>query len=371
MRYAFWVSGALLFYTFLGYPIWLYLSSRLRPHPVHRESIQPEVSVLMAVHNEAAALPAKLRNLQELDYPARRLEVVVVSDGSSDGTNEILQAWRGARRQAIILPLNEGKAAALNRAVAAAQGDIVVFTDARQSINPDAVRFLVENFADSGVGCASGELLLDCDGGEAMTAGLGFYWQYEKKIRQWESASGSVVGVTGALYASRKKAVPTLPGGAILDDVFIPLQVAGRGQRVIFDGRAISRDQLGGSRREFWRKVRTLAGNYQLLQLAPWLLTASNPIRFRLISHKLLRLLVPFALLGVLVSSIVLTSTLYRVALAGEIALGLCALLTAFRARLGLISRLAQVCSTFLVLNAAAIVAFAYIATGRRVAWTR
>ncbi|HEV2381246.1 MAG TPA: glycosyltransferase family 2 protein [Terriglobia bacterium] len=370
MRYAFWVSGALLLYTFLGYPFWLYLSSRLRPHPVHRESIQPEVSILMAVHNEAAALPAKLRNLQELDYPAGRLELVVVSDGSSDATNEILRAWHGERRLAIIVPVNEGKAEALNRAVAAAQGDIVVFTDARQSIDSDAVRFLVENFADSGVGCASGELLLDC-AGEAMMAGLGFYWQYEKKIRQWESASGSVVGVTGALYAARKKAVPTLPAGAILDDVFIPLLVAGRGQRVIFDGRAVSRDQLGGSRHEFWRKVRTLAGNYQLLQLAPWLLTASNPIRFRLISHKLLRLVVPFALLGILVSSIVLTSALYRVALAGEMALGLCALLTAFRARLGLISRLAQVCSTFLVLNAAAIVAFAYIATGRRVAWTR
>jgi poly-beta-1,6-N-acetyl-D-glucosamine synthase len=374
MRDVFWAAAALLFYAFLGYPAWLYLASRWRPRGVRRKSIQPEVSLLMAVHNEAAVLPSKLRNLQQLDYPPERLELVVVSDGSSDATNEILRAWQGERRQAIILPLNEGKAEALNRGLEAALGEIVVFTDARQRIDLDAVRLLVENFADPSVGCASGELLLDCGGGSGMTAGLGFYWQWEKRIRQWESASGSVVGVTGALYAARKKGLPVLPAGTILDDVFIPLQMAGQGQRVIFDSRAISRDQLADSRHEFWRKVRTLAGNYQLLQLSPWLLKASNPIRFRFVSHKLLRLLAPFALLAILVSSVVLTSTLYRVALAGEIALGLCALLAVFRprlGRLGMVSRLAEACSAFLVLNAAAIVAFAFVATRRRVVWTR
>jgi biofilm PGA synthesis N-glycosyltransferase PgaC len=214
-------------------------------------------------------------------------------------------------------------------------------------------------------------LMLGRGDSDGVTAGLGFYWQWEKMIRQWESVSGSVVGVTGALYAARKAVVPRLPAGTILDDVYIPLHAAGRGHRVIFESRAISRDRLADDHREFWRKVRTLAGNYQLVQLAPWLLNSRNPIRFRFISHKLLRLLVPFALLGTLVASIVLTSPLYRIVLAGEIALGLFAILAAFHARLGLISRLAEVCSVFLVLNAAAIVAFAYVATGRRVAWIR
>jgi poly-beta-1,6-N-acetyl-D-glucosamine synthase len=371
VSYLFWVSAALVLYTFLGYPVWLYLASRWRPRPVRSRSIQPDLSIVMAVHNEAAVLAAKLRNLDEVDYPADRLEIVVASDGSSDDTNLILGAWQGPRRQAIILPANEGKAAALNRGLVAARGEIVVLTDARQMIEPDAVRFLAANFADSSVGCVSGELMLGRGDSDGATAGLGFYWQWEKRVRQWESASGSVVGVTGALYAARKTVVPSLPVGTILDDVYIPLHAAGRGQRVIFESRAISRDRLADGRREFWRKVRTLAGNYQLVQLAPWLLTSSNPIRFRFISHKLLRLMVPFALLGTLIASIVLTSPFYRIVLAGEVALGLFAMLAAFRARLGWISRLAEVCSAFLVLNAAAVVAFAYVATGRRVAWIR
>lgn len=370
MKYVFWLSGALLFYTFFGYPAWLYVISRWRPRPVRRQSVLPKASVLMAVHNEAAVLPAKLRNLEEIEYPAGHLEVLVVSDGSSDETNGILQAWQGQRRQAIILPENEGKAAALNRAVAAATGDILVFTDARQLIEPGAVRLLVENFADPSVGCVSGELLLNRVSADPLTAGLGFYWEWEKSIRQWESATGSVVGVTGALYAARKSVVPRLPAGTILDDVYIPLQAAGRGQRVVFEDRAVSRDHLADSHREFWRKVRTLAGNYQLVQLSPWLLTANNPIRFRFVSHKLSRLAAPFALLGILTSSVFLTSPFYRIVLAGEIALGLCALLAPFRTRLGVLSRLAQVCSAFLALNAAALVAFAYVATGRRVSWS-
>jgi poly-beta-1,6-N-acetyl-D-glucosamine synthase len=369
MRYAFWASGGLLFYTFFGYPVWLYLGSRWRPRAVRRQPILPEVSVLMAVHNEADALPAKLRNLEEIDYPARYLEVIVVSDGSTDETNGMLQAWRGGHRHVIIVPDNEGKAVALNRAVSAANGEILVFTDARQLIEPDAVRLLVENFADPGVGCVSGELMVDRSEGGAPTAGLGFYWEWEKKVRQWESATGSVVGVTGAFYAARKAIVPSLPAGTILDDVYLPLQVAGRGQRVLFESRAIARDRWGEGGSEFWRKVRTLAGNYQLLQRAPWLLTARNPIRFRFISHKLLRLLAPFALLGILIPSMVLTTPLYRIALGGELGFALCALLAAFRPRLGPVSRLAEVCAAFLVLNAAALVAFAYIATGRTVAW--
>jgi len=371
MTWLFWISALIILYAYLGYPALLFLRSRWRPFAVRRSSVRPPISIVIAVHNGAAVLRAKLENLAELDYPAELIEVIVVSDGSSDETNEILRAWQGESRLAILLPNNEGKAVALNRGVEAATREILVFTDARQHIERDALRYLVQNFADPAVACVSGELILKEPGPGASAAGLGLYWEFEKKIRQWESDTGSVVGVTGALYAARKQFVPPLPPGTILDDVYIPVCAAGQGKRVLFEGRARSYDRLSEGRREFWRKVRTLAGNYQLLQLAPWLLTTNNPVRFRFISHKLMRLLVPFALLGILASSILLESPLYRLALAGELALCLGAALGAIRLPLGFLSRPGNACAAFLVLNAAALVAFAYFVTGRRVAWTR
>jgi poly-beta-1,6-N-acetyl-D-glucosamine synthase len=371
MKWVFWSSALLILYAYLGYPVLLYLRSRWKPLAVRRTSTLPPVSIVMAVHNGGSVLRAKLDNLSKLDYPAELVEVVVVSDGSSDETNEILRDWQGERRRAIIFPKNEGKAVALNRAVEAAANEMLILTDARQLIDSSAIRHLVENFEDPSVACVSGELILSEQGAGASSSGLGLYWEFEKKVRQWESATGSVVGVTGALYAARKQFVPPVPPGTILDDVYIPVLAAGRGKRVLFEGSAFSYDRLSDGRHEFWRKVRTLAGNYQLLQLAPWLLTTNNPIRFRFVSHKLVRLLVPFALLGVLISSAFLEQPLYRLALAGELALCLGAALGAFGLPLGFLSRTGNACAAFLVLNAAAVVAFAYFVTGRRVAWTR
>lgn len=371
MKWLFWASAAFIFFTYLGYPAWLWFSARWKSLPVRRAPISPRITIVMAVHNEAAALPIKLANLAALDYPPEFVETVVASDGSTDATNAILEEWSGPRRKAIILKVNQGKSSSLNHAVRAAEGEILIFTDVRQRIAPDAARMLVESFADSSVGCVSGELMLEGNGGGATSGGLGLYWGIEKMIRRWESDSGSVVGVTGALYAARKDLVPMLPPGTILDDVLIPLQAARRSKRVLFEARARSYDRLADDRHEFRRKVRTLAGNYELMRLAPWLLTTRNGIRFRFVCHKLLRLLVPFALLGILVSSLFLPAPFYRLVLAGEILFCLGAILSAFHLPFGLISRLGSACSAFLVLNAAAMLAFVYFVTGRRVVWTR
>ena len=162
--------------------------------------------------------------------------------------------------------------------------------DARQIVDPDAVSELVSCFADPDVGAVSGELLLESASADA----LGIYWKIEKVVRKLESATGSVVGVTGAIYAIRRELYTEIPPGTILDDVFIPMNVARMGKRVVFQPSAIARDRLFNEKgKEFSRKVRTLTGNYQLLRLAPWLLSPSNPLLFRFISHKLLRLLVP------------------------------------------------------------------------------
>ena len=370
MEWAFWVCVGFILYTYAGYPLWLLACTRLRPRPVCKAEVTPHVSFIVAARNEAANLPAKIENLLSVDYAADRLEVIVASDGSTDATNAILGQWSDPRVRAVILEEHQGKAVALNHAVAAARGDILVFTDARQKIEPGAVKQLVANLADPAVGAVSGELMIG--DGSAVT-GAGLYWNIEKKIRQWESQTGSVVGATGALYAVRRELATPFPAGAILDDVYLPKQVARQGRRVVFEPQARVWDPwVTTSREEYRRKVRTLTGNYQLLQLAPWLLGPGNPLWFRLISHKLLRLAMPFALAALLVTSAVLVSTpVYAAAFVLQVLFYGSALLSAWWGGLGLVGRMAHVAWSFVMLNAAAMSALFHFLSGRRQVWVR
>lgn len=372
MKAIFWISVAFIAYAYAGYPAWLWLRSKLRPWPVRRGAVERALSIVMVVHNEEQVLEQKLQNLLQLNYPAERCQIVVVSDGSSDRTEEILRGYKDARIYAVLNQLSRGKAAGLNSGIEVAQGDIVVFTDARQMIEADALRLLMQNFADPEIGCASGELMLgDAGSGEARR-GMGLYWRVEKKLRELEAASDSVVGATGALYAVRRELLTTIPEGTILDDVYVPMQVARQGKRVVFDARARAWDSpdLGG-KREFARKVRTLSGNYQLLQLAPWLLSGSNRLRFEFISHKLLRLAIPFALFSALVSCMFLSGIFYRVCLVLQVIFYALSLLAMGDLRLGFLNRASDAALTFVVLNGAAAVAFANFVRGKKVAWTR
>jgi cellulose synthase/poly-beta-1,6-N-acetylglucosamine synthase-like glycosyltransferase len=266
----------------------------------------------------------------------------------------------------------KGKACRLNSAIEMAKGEIVLFVDARQEIERDALRILMENFAEDSVGCVSGELMLgDAASGESEK-GMGIYWRIEKKIRELESASGSVVGATGALYAARRALLRPIPTDTILDDVLLPLLVARQGARVTFDPRAHAWDKPNlGAGREFGRKVRTLTGNYQLLQIAPWLFARENPLRFRFISHKLLRLVVPFALAAMLVTSLAVPHPFYRTVFVCQLtfyALGLFAFLDMSPRPL---ARVANAVFTLIVLNTAALVAFSNFVTGRKQVWVR
>ncbi len=373
MKWVFWISAALIGYSYLGYPLWLWMRSRWAPRPVRRGAGEPAVSAVMVVRNEEGAIAKKLENLLALDYPAGKLEVVVVSDGSSDGTNAVLAEYEDDPRvRAIRKSVSHGKAAGLNDAMQAACGEVLLFTDARQPIERGALRFLAENFADPEVGAVSGELMLGDPARGETAQGMGLYWRVEKAIRELESASGSVAGATGAIYCARKNLLQSLPEGTILDDVLLPMQVVRRGSRVVFDSRARAWDSpnLGG-KREFSRKVRTLGGNYQLLQLAPWLLRRENPIRFEFASHKLSRLVVPFGLLGLLIASIFLTQPLYRAALVGQVAFYALSLAALGGLRIGPLSRVADAAQTFVVLNSAAVVAFLNFVTGRETVWVR
>jgi biofilm PGA synthesis N-glycosyltransferase PgaC len=387
----FWLAAALVGYSYLGYPAWLWLRSRWSPRPVRRSSSQgsgqssspssavPAVTAVMVVRNEEAVIARKLENLLLLDYPQAKLDLVVVSDGSSDRTPAILADYARdsrvrTRLRTLIKPASEGKAAGLNDAIQLATGDVLLFTDARQQIESNALRLLIENFADPDVGAASGELMLGDPTSGETGKGMGLYWRVEKKIRELESASGSVVGATGAIYCARRTLLDgsLLPESTILDDVLLPMQIVRKGSRVIFDARARAWDSPDlGESREFSRKVRTLSGNYQLLQLAPWLLSSQNAIRFEFITHKLSRLAVPFALLALLIASIFLPQPFYRAALGAQLAFYALSLAALAGVKIGPLSRIADPARTFVVLNSAAMVAFINFVTGRKAIWVR
>ncbi len=372
MIWIFWLAAALVGYTYAGYPAWLRLRMLWRSRPALRGQVTPMVSVVMVVRNEEKILESKLKNLLSLDYPEDRLQVVVVSDGSNDGTEKILREYsKDSRVHAVLNQLPNGKAAGLNDALELAGGEVVMFTDARQLIDHSALRKLTENFADPEVGCVSGELMLgDPEKGESGR-GFGLYWQIEKQIREMESASGSVVGATGAIYAARRDLLSNVPTGTILDDVYLPMQIVRRGKRVVFDERAIAWDAPDlGAEREFSRKVRTLSGNYQLVQLAPWLLGSENPIRFEFVSHKLLRLAVPVALAILLVTAPLLRAPFYKIFFLAQVIFYALSLISLARlAKRGVLAKLADAAGTFVLLNGAALVALANFVSGKRAAW--
>jgi biofilm PGA synthesis N-glycosyltransferase PgaC len=373
MTWVFWGGAALVAYTYFGYAGWLWLRSRWYPTEIQRGPYSPSISFVMVVRDEEHTLPRKLENLLTLDYPADLTQLVIVSDGSSDRTDAILREHASNPRITVVLTqLSRGKASGLNDALELAQGEVVVFTDARQRIEPCALRLLLENFADPTIGCVSGELMLgDPETGQSGKA-LAAYWRVEKQVRQMESAAKSVVGATGALYAIRQNLLVPLPEETILDDVYLPMHVVRQGFRVLFDSRARAWDSADlDAQREFGRKVRTLNGNYQLLQLAPWLLTSANPIRFEFISHKLFRLAAPFALIGILFASAVLPGPFYRSALFLQVIFYGSSTLALLGLKRGPLARMAEAAFAFVMLNTAAVIAFSNFIFGRKTLWDR
>ncbi len=293
-------SLALLAYAYLLYPVVVWLWGWFRPLRVRRREITPRVSVLVPAYNEARHIARKIRNTLQLDYPRDRLEVVVVSDGSTDGTREISGMAGGEGVKVVSLPERRGKPAAINAGVGHCTGEILVLTDASSLLDPCSLRRLVSNFADLSVGCASGMLVPP-----RGQAGLGTYRSVENFVRASESRVHSSVGATGAMFAVRRSLMRKLPDDTILDDLMIPLNAIRRGYRCVFDRRAhcIERESIT-HKQEFVRKVRTLAGNYQAFMRQPWALVPFvSPIWFTALSHKILRLFCPALLLTLLFSS--------------------------------------------------------------------
>ena len=357
MKAAFWVSLAVIGYTYAGYPLIMFLLARFWPRAWKREPIDASVSIVMAVHNGAHLLRGQIDHLASLD-PAYVREVIIVSDGSDDGTAEILRGVNDPRVRTIILEEQVGKAAALNHGIAAASSEILLFVDIRPKVAQGALKTLLSNFADPSVGCVAGELVLNTAGHDAAASAVsGFYWKYEQWIRNCEAAWDSPVGVYGGFYAARRTLVTVFPAGIILDDMFQPLAIIRQGYRSVLDRTAFVTDTWPGKvAGEFQRKVRTLAGNYQLAMLAPWVLSFRNRVLFQLVSHKLLRLVVPYFFVVLLVSStwLAVNSAGWGVVAALQWAFWLAALL-ALRVHIPLVHRFAAAGSAMLVLNVAAV----------------
>ena len=309
MAIVFWFALGLLGFTYLGYPLSMGLLSRLRPRPVHASAQTPRMDVLLVVHNAADALETKLANLSALNYPAGQLRINIVCDGCDDGTETIARRHVSERIRLFAFAERRGKSACIGRVLPSLDAELVLFTDVRQRLDAESARRLAAALADPAIGAASGELMLEDATGYGE--GIDAYWRYEKMIRRFESASGSLVGVTGALYAARREALPEVPEGLVLDDMWIPLGVAARGYRVVFVAQALAYDRAAvDAPSEERRKRRTLAGNYQLLHRWPRLaLPGGHPLVWRLWGHKWLRLLAPWLLAVALLANIGLAIT--------------------------------------------------------------
>jgi cellulose synthase/poly-beta-1,6-N-acetylglucosamine synthase-like glycosyltransferase len=371
-HWLFWLSVVCVAYTFVGYPATLAIRAKLRPRRVQRAPYRGSFSIVLAARNEEDAVARRIEELcGHIEASGLDGELIVVSDGSTDRTADLARRYESDHPVRVLeLPERLGKAAALTQACELAHGEILVFADARQSWEAGAIAKMLENFADPGVGGVSGDLVLAS--GQGLLEGVGIYWRIEKWMRRKESLVNSLVGATGAISAVRRCLFRPIPAGTLLDDVYWSLQVSLQGYRVVHDERARAFDRLPECpAAEMRRKVRTLAGNYQLAaQLPGALIPWRNPVWGAWLSHKLLRLVAPWALLAALVASALVPDPFFRLAFLAQLwaySVGLVGL-----TRMGKQSRVLAAAGSFLVLNSAAWLAFwAWISGRAQQTWTK
>lgn len=305
LEIVFWTFVALVGYVYFGYPLLLLLLSHgARSEPDYAEVGQPRVTLLISAFNEADCIAEKLDNSLKLDYPKDLLEIVVISDASDDGTDEIVRGYADRGVRLLRMENRGGKTLGLNAGVEESSGDVIVFSDANAMYRPDAIKALVAPYTDPEIGAVIGESTYiepDSDSGKSES----LYWRYETAIKRYESALGSVVGGDGAIYSVRRELYRPMAPDA-LSDFINPLQVVEQGKRCIYESRAISVEEVAGSfDKEFRRKVRIVNRGWRAVMSMKRLM---NPLKyglfaFELVSHKLLRWLVPVFLVALLVTN--------------------------------------------------------------------
>ena len=360
-------SAGLVVYTIIGYPLVLaLLTANRRPEASRVAGTPPAVTVLLAVHNGEAWIARKLESLLALDYPSHLLRILVLDDGSTDDTPSLVQAVTDVRVELVSLPRG-GKARALNAGIALAHSEILFFTDVRQTLHPHSLRRLVARFDDPSVGVASGELVIqNADRQEEVVS---LYWRYEKWIRRHQSALDAMTGATGCIYAMRRYLARPLPTDMLVDDMYLPLSAWLKGHRIVFESEAKAYDYGSTPAEEFRRKVRTLAGNIQVVQALPGLLSGSARPGFHFVSHKMVRLALPWAVLLVGLSSLWLPSPARGVMLAAQAVCYTLAALDVVIPSRSRLKRLSAAPRTFVVLLAAAAWATPLALVGRGAQW--
>jgi poly-beta-1,6-N-acetyl-D-glucosamine synthase len=350
------VGSAIMFYILVGYPILLAVRRSRAAPPVAKDlRYQTTVSTIVCVYNGAGFIGAKLESLLALDYPPGLLEIIVVSDGSEDETDSIVRTFSSRGVQLLTVP-HGGKAAALNYGLGHASGEILFFTDVRQPLDPLALRHLVANFADPTVGAVTGELLLLVGEHPGEQADMGLYWRYEVWSRKRHSDIYSIFSSTGCIWALRRNLAEPIPHDTLIDDAVLTLGVFFQGYRVIFDPEAIAYDYPAVVGTEFRRRLRTLAGLWQVHTRLPKLFSGSNRMRFHFLSHKFARLVLPWAILLVFGATLALPASGFRTSLLnGELCMLALALLDPLMGRRFPLKQVSSAARTFLVMNAASL----------------
>lgn len=362
----FWASTFVVVYTFALYPMLIALTAKFCRHPTAVAGpLRSGFSIIMSARNEQASIERRINELIRILYASSvPAELLVVCDGSTDDTATIARSAAQANVRIEEWKVNRGKAEALNHAASLAQHEILILADVRQTWAEHAVQHLLECFVDPRVGAVSGQLVLRSV--EGKLAGVGLYWKFEKWLRGKEAQVHSQIGVTGAICAVRHNLFRQLPPGIILDDVYWPMQVVMQGRRVVYQPKAIAFDELPSrSADELRRKVRTLVGNFQLISACPQILLPwRNPVLWQFVSHKLMRLVAPWALLLMFFSAGLIAVGIYRwafVLLVACLVIGIVGMISP----LGQRYRLFSTAGSFLLLQFAAWLAFWYWLFGR------
>lgn len=312
----FWIGIGIVFYTYLGYGILLYLMVKVKRLFVKPETLRlpqplPEATLLIAAYNEEDIVRSKMDNCHRLDYPADKLRLTWITDGSNDHTNERLAEYPEAT--VLFQPERQGKTAALNRAIQYINTPYVIFTDANTMLNEGAIKEIIRLFADPKVGCVAGEKRVEIQAEQGATAGEGLYWKYESALKQMDYQLYSAVGAAGELFAVRTSLFERMPQDTLLDDFILSLRIAMKGYKIAYskDAYAVESASLN-MKEEEKRKVRISAGGLQSVWRLRGLLNIFRYgiLSFQYISHRVLRwTLTPLVLFALLPLNILLACT--------------------------------------------------------------
>lgn len=379
-----WLCIGMLLYTYLGYPVLMYVLAKLRQRRSQRASRQiasntnhqdwPFVTFLIPAYNEQNVIRQKVENTLNLDYPKERLRITVVSDGSTDQTNDMLASYSENEIHFIARPKRRGKTTVLNKVIPKLEGEIIVLSDASGLLQPDALKKLVRHFKDPNVGCVSGVYSFETEDESLRSMTERIYWQYETFLKKYESQVHSVIGAHGALYGFRRHLFEPLDKKAINDDFILPMQIIRQGYRVLYEPDAIVIERestnLNG---EFQRRIRINVGNFQMIYVLHSLL---NPKRGRValqfISHKVLRTMSPIFILLLPLACWLAEAPIYRLMLNLQAAFYLVGFLGYLQEFLGLRIRYLYMPFYFLMGNVAAVFGFVrFILKKQSILWKR